>query len=452
MKVLCVFALILITANLGLADDPFAESNTLLSAAAQHHAPSSAAPATLAQLQEMAMRSNPELRIAVRRLSVAQSRVPGAGALDDPVFMYRDWGTPLKKPWDLNQAQNMFMYSQTLPGPGKRGLRSEIANKEVDVANAELEAVRRDVSARVSRAFYDLLRNNDELRIHDQQVIIARQALETARVKYTVGRVPQQDVLKAQVALTRLVEHLNSLAEDGDLAAATLNSLIGRDPSEPLEVLGQYSLPAQLPSLVELEKVAIESRPELSMYTKAIEQSEAKTKLAQKGYTPDYTISAGYMLMPTGSAYRNNYMAEFGLSLPWLNRRKHDAEISEAQALTLEQRAEYDNQRALVFLQIQEGLVKARTTYRNLSLYRNTLKPQAEATLKATVTAYKNDRTDFLNLLDSQNMTLDVESSYFKNAAEFESRLADLEHAVGAPIPRNNSTQETTPEVSDDIE
>lgn len=452
MKVLRVFAFLLLAIHLALADDPFAESNTVLSAAAQHHQSSSVSPVALAELQEMAMRSNPEIRIAVRRLSVAQSRVPGAGALDDPVFMYRDWGTPLRKPWDLNQAQNMFMYSQTLPGPGKRGLRSEIAGKEVDVTRAELEAVRRDVRARVSRAFYDLLRNNDELRIHDQQVIIARQALETARVKYTVGRVPQQDVLKAQVALTRLVEHLNLLAEDGDLAAATLNSLVGRDPAQPLEVAGQYSLPAHLPSLVELEKVAIESRPELSMYTKAIEQSEVKTKLAQKGYTPDYTIAAGYMLMPTGSTYRNDYMAEFSLNLPWLNRRKHEAEISKAQALTLEQRAEYDNQCALVFLQIQEALVKARTAYRNLSLYRDTLKPQAEATFKATVTAYKNDRTDFLNLLDSQNMTLDVESSYFKNAAEFESRLADLEHAVGAPIPRNNSTQETTPEVSDDIE
>jgi outer membrane protein TolC len=203
---------------------------------------------------------------------------------------------------------------------------------------------------------------------------------------------------------------------------------------------------------VELESVAIDSRPELSMYKKAIEQSESKTKLAQKGYIPDYSIAAGYMLMPTGSTYRNDYMAEFSLSLPWLNRRKHDAEISEAQALTLEQRAEYDNQRALVFLQIQEALVKARTAYRNLSLYRDTLKPQAEATFKATLTAYKNDRTDFLNLLDSQNMTLEVESSYFKNAAEFESRLADLERAAGAPISRDNSTRETTPEVSDEIE
>jgi outer membrane protein TolC len=452
MNALRVLALILIAAHLAMADDPFAESNSLLNAAAQHRESTTAQPQTLAELQEMAMYSNPEIRIAVRRVSVAESRITGAGALDDPVFMYRDWGTPLQKPWDLNYAQNMFMYSQALPGPGKRGLRTEIAGKEVEVAEAELEALRRDVSARVSRAFYDLLRNNDELRLHDEQVTLARQALETARIKYTVGRVPQQDVLKAQVALTRLVEHLNMLGENGELARATLNSLTGRDPSQPLEVVGQYTLPARLPSLADLEKVAISSRPELAAYTKAIEQSEAKARLAQKSYTPDYTIGAGYMLQPTGAPYRNNYMVEFSLNLPWLNRRKHDAEISEAQAATLEQRAEYDNQRALVFLQIQEALVKARTAYRNLSLYRNTLKPQAEATLKAAAAAYKNDRTDFLNLLDSQNVTLDVESSYFKNAAEFEARLADLERAVGAPISRDTDEQEAMPEVSNEIQ
>src|SRR5271157_3147700 len=328
MKVLRVLALILVAVHLAMADDPFAESSALLRAVSQHQPPSSASPVTLAELQEMAMRSNPKIRIAVRRLSVAQSRVPGAGALDDPTFMYRDWGTPLKKPWDLNQAQNMFMYSQTLPGPGKRGLRSEIAGKEVEVARAELEAVRRDISVRVSRSFYDLLRNNDQLRIHDEQVLIARQALETARIKYTVGRVPQQDVLKAQVALTRLVEHLNMLAEGGDLARATLSSLMGRDPGTPVEAMGEEVVAARLPSLLELEKTALENRPELVAASLIVQQGETRTRLAGKAYTPDYSVSAGYMLMPSGSTNRNTYSAELSMTLPWLNRRRHDAEIA----------------------------------------------------------------------------------------------------------------------------
>src|SRR5664279_1246870 len=112
MRVLRVIALLLFAAHYAWADDPFAQSNSLLTVATQHHGTTSAAPVTLAELQEMAMHSNLEIRIAVRRLSVAQSRTPGAGSLDDPMFMYRDWGTPLQQPWNLNQAQNMFMVTQ----------------------------------------------------------------------------------------------------------------------------------------------------------------------------------------------------------------------------------------------------------------------------------------------------------------------------------------------------
>lgn len=448
MKLLRLLAFVLIAFHFAVADDdPFSQSETLLDTAAQHHTASTATPKTLAELQGMAMHANPQIRIAVRRVSVAEVRQPGAGAIDDPMFMYRDWGTPLKQPWNLNQAQNMFMYTQALPGPGKRALRSEIAGQEIEAAKVELDALRRDVSLRVSRAVYDLLLNRDEMRIHDEQFAIARQALETARIKYTAGRVPQQDVLKAQVAITRLVEHLNMLAGDGELARATLNSLIGHDPAEPLSIIGEYSLPVRLPTLSDLESIASEHRPELALYSKLIEQSEARARLAQKTYTPDYTVSGGYMLMPTGSTYRNTYMAEFSVNLPWLNRRKHNAEINEAQAVTLEEHAEYDNQQAMVFLEIQEALIKARTAYRNLLLYRDTLKPQAESTLKATTAAYKSDRADFLNVLDAQNVTLDVQSSYFKYAAELESRLADLERAVGASIPRESNPPAQAPEV-----
>jgi outer membrane protein TolC len=73
---------------------------------------------------------------------------------------------------------------------------------------------------------------------------------------------------------------------------------------------------------------------------------------------------------------------------------------------------------------------------RLVGLYRDTLRPQAQAVLKATVAAYQVDRTDYLNLLDSQNTTLDVELDYIRAVSDLETRMADLERAVGAPLPR----------------
>jgi outer membrane protein, heavy metal efflux system len=451
MKALHVVLCLLIgsSGTAGFASEPAADTDPLsgvtgLLAQEHRHSRPSTPPMSLAELETAALANNPEIRVAMRRVAIAETRVRSAGSLSDPEFMYRGWGTPLAKPWDLNQTQHMFMFNQSLPGPGKRALRTQLASEEVDRVKAELSVKKRDVTAQVRKAFYDLLRNQEEVSLHDEQAALARQSSESARIKYVVGRVPQQDMLKAQIALTRLVEHLVMLEQDGGLARARLNTLMGRDPGSPLEAQGEYSPPQKLPGLLDLEKGALENRAELAAASSGVQQGEARAKLAEKAYTPDYNLSAGYMLMPDGARYRNTYMAELAVTLPWLNRGRHDAEIAEAQANLSADRAEYDNRRALVFEEIQEALIRAQSAKRLVDLYNQTLRPQAQASLKSTVAAYQADRTDFLNLLDSQNTTLEVELDYYHAASELESQIADLERAVGTPLMRDAHESNTS--------
>lgn len=434
MRVLYALFLVCACALTAAAEDPFPAAHALLP---QHEHSTASGPAlTLDEIEQMALVGNPDIRVAVRRLAVVEAHVPTVGALDDPFLMYRGWGVPLRRPWDYNAAQNMFMLSQTFPGFGKRGLRTDIARSDVAEAKAALDNMRLDVRVRVRKAFYDLLRTQDELRIHDGHVAIARQAVEAARIKYTVGKVPQQDVLKAQVELTRLAEHMIHFEQDAEVARARLNTLLGHDPDEPINLRGDYSIPQHLPATEALEKLALASRPDLAQAQAALEKSHQQQELADKSYTPDLTVSAGYMLMPSGSNYRNNYMVEGSINLPWFNRRKHDAEISEAKAVVSEEDAEFDALRNSAFGQIQEALAQVRSAKRLADLYKNLLQPQAEATLCSTVIAYENDRTDFLNLLDSQMTVVDIDLAYFQALADFETRFADLELAVGAPIDR----------------
>jgi len=152
------------------------------------------------------------------------------------------------------------------------------------------------------------------------------------------------------------------------------------------------------------------------------------------------------MLMPSGADMRNNYMVEGSINLPWLNHRKHDAEIAEAKAKTSEQDAELAAMRNVAFGQIQEALAQVKASKRLADIYQGALHSQAEATLRSTVIAYENDRTDFLNLLDSQSSVVDIDLAYFQALADFETRFTDLELAVGAPIDR--TAQPAAPEVT----
>jgi len=439
---ICVFAAVAIA-----ADDPYEAALTALSQ--QHsHTNSNAPPITLEQAEQIALQANPEIRVAAEKVAMAEAHVSGAGALDDPSVMYRGWQVRLTKPWDYNAAMNMFMIGQSFPGPGKRMLRSRVATDAIRVAKADLDAKKHEISAAVRKAFYDLLRTADELKVHDEQAGIARLAFEAARIKYSVGKVPQQDVLKAQVALTKLIEHLVMLEQDADLSRTTLNTLLGRSPDTPLEVSGQHTGPIQVPTLAELKQLAVQSRPELMASAATIKQAQDEVTLARKQYTPDFSANVGYMLTPSGSQFRNNYMIEGSITLPWINRRKHESEINEAQAAVAERQSEFDAMRLAVFQQIQEALVRAKSAKRLVELYQDSLRPQSEATLRSTVIAYESDRTDILNLLDSQNTTLDVDYSYFRALADFEERVAELELAVGAPVPTSGPIATVSPKVA----
>ena len=395
---------------------------------------------TLDEIERMAFLRNPEIAVAVRRVAMAEASVPVAGALDDPQAMYRGWGVPLSQPWNYNQAQNMFMVTQALPGPGKRSLRTSVANSDVTEAKDELAETRLRVRVQVRKAFYDLLEAQDELRIHDEHVAIARQAIAAARIRYTVGQVPQQDLLKAQLELTRLAEHMIRFDRDAEVARARLNTLVGRDPDTPLRVEGDYGVTASLPSEAGLEQLALQVRPDLLEAETAAAKSRQQQSLAKRAYVPDFTVTAGYMLMPPTQNMRNTYMVEGSMTLPWLDHRKHDAEIAMAAATVTEQDAEFSALRADAFGQIRESLAEAEAAQKFAALYQNSLRPQAEATLHAAVIAYENNRTDFLNLLDSQMQVIDIDLAWLQALADFNTRMADLELSVGAPIDLTGNT------------
>jgi cobalt-zinc-cadmium efflux system outer membrane protein len=406
-----------------------------------HAANTSGPPLTLDEVERTALAQNPEIALAARKVAAAEAHVPLAGALDDPQAMYRGWQVPLTHPYDYNSAQNMFMLGQSFPGRGKRGLRTTIAQSDVDLAKDELEQARLHVRVNVRKAFFDMLHSQDEIRIHDQHVGIAQQAIEAARIKYSVGKIPQVEILKAQLALTRLAEHMIRFERDAEVARARLNTLMGRQPETPIEVQGDYAVNAPLPALDALVSSAMQARPDLAEAIAAETRSHKEQDLAKKAMVPDFSVSAGYMLMPSGMSPRNNYMVEGSMTLPWLNRNKHDAEVREAVASTSEKGAEVTAIKAQALGQIEESLAEARAAQRLARVYQDSLKPQADQTLHAAVVAYENDQTSFLDLLDSQMTVVDVDLASIDALADFNMKMADLEMAVGAPLNAQEATK-----------
>jgi hypothetical protein len=112
--------------------------------------------------------------------SLAQIKTTTARSLDDPMLAVRDWQTPLSKPWDLNQAQLMFMVQRTFLNREKRDMRARVAGDSVELAAADLETMRQEVVVQVRKTCADLTRNTDALKVHDHQYALLKEALSAA--------------------------------------------------------------------------------------------------------------------------------------------------------------------------------------------------------------------------------------------------------------------------------
>ncbi|MGD0831783.1 MAG: TolC family protein [Terracidiphilus sp.] len=381
-----------------------------------------------------ALEGNPEIRAEVRRLSLARMKIATARSLDDPMLQVRDWDTPVTKPWDLNQAQLMVMLQQSFPGREKREMRAKLAEDDASGAEAALESLRQQVSAETRKLCSDLMRNADELRLEASQKALLQEAHGVALAQYTTGKAPQADVLRAQMALTRLNEQLIELEEERDNARAQLNAMMGRRPEDAVDIAGNYATPAPLPRIEELEQAAIAHRPELAALRTAITKSRDESKLTQLATKPDFTVGLGYMLMPTGSSSRNAYMAELSINLAQLNRARHEGEAKQADKATDVSQSELDARASAVFLEIRQAQIAVQAAEKRVKLYRDTLLPQAEATFKASAAAYQGNRAEFMSVIDAQNLLLEIQSDYYKASAATDAGIAQLERAIGSPI------------------
>jgi outer membrane protein TolC len=390
---------------------------------------------TVEEAVDAALEANPQIHAAVRRLSLAQSRRSTARSLDDPMLMVRDWSTPLSRPWDLNQAQVMISVQQNVVSKQKRDLRANVAGDDAEMAASDLESLRQDVAAAVRKACADLARNSEEMKLHDRQSAVLKEALAAALAQYTTGRAPQADVLRAQMAVTRLDEHLVELEQERDGARAALATLMGRPADEDVEVAGEYSAAVEMPPLEEMERLAMEHRPELAGLRKGIGKSQELALTSRLAMKPDFTVALGYMLMPTGSLARNAYMAEVTTNLPGLNRARHEGEAKQADAATAVAEADLEARTATVFLEVRQAQIAITAAEKRTRVYRDTLLPQADAAFKAATAAYQNNRAEFSSLIDSQTLLLDIQTAMYKAAADRDAGMADLERAIGSKLP-----------------
>jgi len=399
----------------------------------QGHA--AASPSPLQELVQEVERSNPEISAALHTWQAATNVPKQVSALPDTQITVQQFSVGSPRPF-AGYSNSDFAYvgigaSQDLPYPGKRRLRSEVAEHEADSIREQSDGVRRQAIETLKLIYFQLaylqqtlpvLERNDQILVQMQQVVESH---------YRVGQGGQQDVLKAQLQRTKILREIAMHHQQEEQLEAQLKQVLSRAQSSPDIVTEPLALTVLTRSDADLLNRAQDQNPDVRSRSELVRRQESQVELSHKEFKPDFNVS--YTYQHTADKFRDYYMASFGIRLP--NRGRQSAALAEATQNQERAKQELQAEVQRVQSEIEQQYVLARRSEDQLKIYSEGLIPQSEATFQAGLAAYQSNRQDFATLLSSFQDVLNSNLDYQRELVEHESALARLERLTGVSLP-----------------
>lgn len=390
----------------------------------------------LNRLIEQTLEHNPEIKAMQRNYDMMRARIPQAQALPDPMLSYGYLGNinPLP-PFDIQKGDpssaRIISFTQELPYPGKRALRGKMAAMNAAAEWVSYEQTRLNIVAEVKMAYFEWWYINKALNTINQTRDLLEKFTKIAAARYEVGKGIQQDVLKGQVEVSRLIEQAIVLEQRKEVVEAQLNSLRYYEIESPVGVPEELAPEEFTHTLKGLNEIALANSPTLKIQKRKIDQEEYGIQLAKKDFYPDMSIGFIYQNRPN---MPEMYGLTFGVKLPLYFWQKQRPALAEATASAAMQQKRFDNARVVLLYKIKEKYLAVTTAQKLSRLYGTVIIPQASLSLESAIAGYEVGKVDFLTLMDSSITLLNYELNYHEQLSNAEKAIAELEPLMGEPL------------------
>ncbi|MEB2340225.1 MAG: TolC family protein [Nitrospirales bacterium] len=382
----------------------------------------------LASLIEELEGVNPEIKAARRRWEAAKAVVPQVQTLPDPRLQFGYQRMPMTDP--LQGA--MYGFGQEIPFPGKLSLKGEVAQREAERVEQEFNATRLRLIATLKEGYFNLHFVHKSIEIVERNKALLLQFEKTAKARYSVGQAAQQDVFRAQLEISRVLDRLAVLDQQKESLHAAINRLVNRPPAGPLGTPDEIHTTILTIPLQELSERAAAFSPALLATAKGIDRSERSVSLAKRQYYPDFDITA--LGLRNDRINENGYQVMVGIKIPLFYETKQKQGVREAMAGLEGAREEFAATRQDLLFQVKDGFVQAQRAERLITILRDAIIPQATLALQAAQAGYGVGKVDFLTLLNSLLTLQDSQLELHGEMVNHEKALARLEAVTGGPL------------------
>lgn len=392
---------------------------------------------TLQAATELVVQDNPDLA-QIKARAQAMAAIPSqAGSLPDPQISFNALNLPADT-FNIHQADMTQVgagISQAIPFPGKLALREQAAAFEAEAASQNVTELRWRLLSEVKTTWWLIFYLDRAIQIVDSNHALLQQFVQIARTKYEVGEGLQQDVLLAQLELSKLLDQQLLLQASRRNAAASLNALLDKPANEELRLPDKVE--AQLPSIKQetrLYQQADSSRAALESSRLGINAAQSRLDLAKKGVLPDFKLGAAYGARantPSGDRRADFLTLNLSMNVPIFYAQKQAKEVDQRTSELMQKKYALQDQWNKVRSQITHAYNDYRRAKDQVVLFDTGIVPQARQTVASMLAGYQVNKVDFLNLVQSQITLFNYEMQYWNAFAEANQFLAQLEAAVG---------------------
>lgn len=383
-----------------------------------------------------------------------ESESIAAMALSDPIVSIGLLNVPTDG-FDYNQ-ENMTQLKAGISQMFPRGDTLQLQSKKLQLLSNQNPHLREDrkaqIAVKVAAHWFDVFNAKESIRLIEQDRGLFEQLLEISTASYSsaYGGTQQQDVVRAQLELTRLDDRLTKLKQKQDVAQKKLIQWVSGQFVEhytdsinvSLDDTDNQSLPALVlkqPDLLELDDDILSEKlvnylvrhPSYLALESRIQASEANVELTKQKYKPQWGLNAAYSYRadtPNGRSRADFLSIGINFDLPLFTENKQDkqlqASISESEAIK--------TQKWLLLRKMiaafQANKAQLERLGQRSQLYEQELLPKIREQAEAALTAYTNDEGDFSEVVRARIDVLDAEIDYLGINVDSQKTISQLNY------------------------
>jgi cobalt-zinc-cadmium efflux system outer membrane protein len=388
---------------------------------------------------DTALKNNPSLKAYNFQSDAMQQKIKPSKALDDPML----YGGIMNLPTNFSFRQDMMTMKQigiqqNFSIGKKYSLKGSIAQKEFEASIYDADAQRLFLIKQVKQQYYDLYSQTKAIETTQSSIEVMKTYIDIANTRYSTGQGTQQDVFKAQVELTKMLNELIKMQSMKEDMLAIFNTLLNRDKTDSVEIPSEIKFRKVDLMMDSIMNEANTNNPELLSSKKMLDKDSISLELAKTSKIPDFTTGFWYgqrqAMNPDGSKANNMLGFMVSINLPLYYKQKQNPLISASSIEIRKSQSQIEAMQNQVQLMVHHGMIDANKNEKLISLFEKQLIPQATENLNSGIIGYQQNKIDFMTLTDNFLSLYNYRLQYYQLIADYYKAIAELEMLTGKKL------------------